>query len=161
VRKAVKIIHSLASCGLVGGLGAYMIVLLWAPQGTPAQFADMRQTIAALCNYVLVPSLGVALVTGLVAMIVQRSFQNMRWVWAKAVLGLAMFEATLAITQSKAVAAADAARRVAEGAETAEALNAAISAEWFSLTLVMALSLAQVVLGVWRPAMRKRSAVKG
>jgi hypothetical protein len=35
MRKTIKILHSLASCGLIGGLAAYMIVLLWAPQATP------------------------------------------------------------------------------------------------------------------------------
>ncbi|MFN3891784.1 MAG: DUF2269 family protein [Beijerinckiaceae bacterium] len=156
MRKTIKIFHSLASCGLVGGLAAYMIVLLWAPQATAAQVADMRATIAALSNYILVPSLGVALVTGLVAMMVQRAFQGMRWVWVKAVLGLAMFEATLAVIQGKANFGLETARKVAEGTETVEALEAALSSEWTALSAIMALSLAQVILGVWRPALKKR-----
>jgi hypothetical protein len=162
MRKTIKILHSLASCGLIGGLAAYMIVLLWAPQATPDQYADIRQTIAALSDYVLIPSLGVALVTGLVAMMVQRAFQDMRWVWVKAVLGLAMFEATLAVIQSKAAYAAQVSRQIADGAETQEALtaalNAALSSEWTSLIAIMALSVAQVVLGVWRPALHSRKA---
>lgn len=158
MRKTVKILHSLASCGLIGGLAAYMIVLVWAPQGTPAQYADMREVIAALSNYVLVPSLAVALVTGLVAMMVQRAFQGMRWVWVKAVLGLAMFEATLAVIQGKANYGLETARKVAEGAESAEALRAALASEWTALSAIMALSLAQVILGVWRPALKKRQA---
>jgi hypothetical protein len=156
MRKAVKILHSLASCGLIGGLAAYMVVLVWAPQGTAAQYADMRQVIAAISNYILVPSLGVALVTGLVAMMVQRAFQEMRWVWAKAVLGLAMFEATLAVIQGKANEGLSLAQKVAAGAETADALKVALSSEWTSLYAIMALSLAQVILGVWRPALKKR-----
>jgi len=156
MRKTIKIIHSLASCGLIGGLAAYMIVLAWSPQASPAQYADVRQTIAAISNYILVPSLGVALVTGLVAMMVQRAFQEMRWVWLKAVLGLAMFEATLAVIQGKANYGYETARKVAEGVETREALSAALTSEWTSLYAIMALSLAQVILGVWRPPLYKR-----
>lgn len=160
MRKAIKIFHSLASCGLVGGLAAYMIVLVWAPQVTPAQYADMRQVIAAISNYILVPSLGVALVTGLVAMMVQRAFQGMRWVWVKAVLGLAMFEATLAVIQGKANEGLALAQKVAAGTEAAETLKVALSSEWTSLYAIMALSLAQVILGVWRPALHGRRATR-
>ncbi len=156
MRKTIKIIHSLASCGLIGGLAAYMIVLAWSPQASPAQYADVRQTIAAISNYALAPSLGVALFTGLVAMMVQRGFQEMRWVWLKAVLGFAMFEATLAVIQAKANYGYETARKVAEGAETAEALAAALSSEWTSLYAIMALSLAQVILGVSRPPLYRR-----
>jgi hypothetical protein len=156
MRKAVKILHSLASCGLIGGLAAYMVVLVWSPQATPSQYADMRQAIAAISNYILVPSLGVALVTGLVAMMVQRAFQEMRWVWVKALLGFAMFEATLAVIQGKANEGLSLAQKVATGAETAEALKVALSSEWTSLYAIMALSLAQVILGVWRPALYRR-----
>ena len=156
MRKAVIILHSLASSGRIGGLAAYMVVLVWAPQGTAAQYADMRQVIAVISNYILVPSLGVALVTGLVAMMVQRAFQEMRWVWAKAVLGLAMFEATLAVIQGKANEGLALAQKVASGSETAEALKVALSSEWTSLYALMALSLAQVILGVWRPALYRR-----
>lgn len=161
MRKAVKILHSLASCGLIGGLAAYMVVLVWSPQTTPSQYTDMRQAIAAISNYILVPSLGVALVTGLVAMMVQRAFQEMRWVWVKAVLGLAIFEATLAVIQGKANEGLSLAQKVASGGETAEALKVALASEWTSLYAIMALSLAQVILGVWRPALyRRKSAAR-
>ena len=156
MRKAVKILHSLASCGLIGGLAGYMIVLIWAPQDTAARYADMRQIIAAISNYILVPSLGVALVTGLVAMIVHRAFQSMRWVWAKAALGLLMFEATLAIIQSKANEGLLLAQKVAAGSEPAETLKVALASEWTALCAIMALSLAQLIVGVWRPALYRR-----
>ena len=136
-------------------VGAYYLGM-WSPQASPAQYADVRQTIAAISNYALAPSLGVALFTGLVAMMVQRGFQEMRWVWLKAVLGFAMFEATLAVIQAKANYGYETARKVAEGAETAEALAAALSSEWTSLYAIMALSLAQVILGVSRPPLYRR-----
>ena len=108
----MKFLHTLASCGLIGALLAYAIVLLYAPQDTASRYADARQIIEALCSYLLIPSLAVGIVTGLLAMVVHRPFQDMRWVWFKALLGLAMFESTLAIVQSKAVYAAKISRQV-------------------------------------------------
>ena len=65
MRKAVKFFHTLASCGLIGALLGYMIVLIYAPHDTASKYADVRHTISALCNYLLLPSLAIALVTGL------------------------------------------------------------------------------------------------
>ena len=64
----------------------YLVIFAFAPQGTPQALADMRQTISALCNYLLLPSLGLALVSGLLSMVVHKAFMEHRWVWAKAVL---------------------------------------------------------------------------
>ena len=68
LRRFLKILHTVASAGLIGGLLAYMVILITAPQATPSSYADMRVTIAAISNYVLLPSLAVALVSGLLAM---------------------------------------------------------------------------------------------
>ena len=102
MRKAVKFFHTLASCGLIGALLGYGIVLQFATQNTARTYADARQIISALCNYLLLPSLAIALITGLLSMAVHPPFQDKRWAWVKAFLGLSMFEATLGIIQSKA-----------------------------------------------------------
>lgn len=102
MRKTLKFFHTAAACGLVGALLGYAVLLAYAPQQTAHQYADMRQTIDVLCNVILLPSLAVALISGLLSMAVHTPFQEMRWVWIKALLGLGMFESTLAIIQSKA-----------------------------------------------------------
>ncbi|MFN7320457.1 MAG: hypothetical protein ACK5TM_05385, partial [Methylobacterium sp.] len=76
MRKLVKFLHTVAACGLVGALTAYILVLALAPQSTPQSYAEMRQTLSALSNYMLFPSLGVGLVSGIVAMMVHRPFQD-------------------------------------------------------------------------------------
>lgn len=73
-KEAIKFLHSLASCGLIRALAGYMIILIASLQETPAAYADMRQSINALSNCLLLPSLAVALVSGLVSMIVQPVF---------------------------------------------------------------------------------------
>ncbi|MEM7746677.1 MAG: hypothetical protein AAGB04_05475 [Pseudomonadota bacterium] len=156
MRKLFKFLHSLASCGLIGGLVCYMIVLLTTPQATASTYADMRVTIAAISNYLLLPSLAVALVTGLMSMAVHSPFREFRWVWVKALLGLSMFEATLAIVQSKANYAASVAAKIAQGQARAEDLVVALTYEWYSLWAILGLSVANVVLGVWRPTLKRR-----
>lgn len=155
MRKATKILHTLASCGLIGALLGYIVILLAAPQDTAAAYANARAAIAALCNYLLLPSLAIALMSGLLSMVVHPPFQEMRWAWLKALLGLTMFEATLGIIGSKAGAAASISARIAAGDAEQKALADAIAYEWGSLTAIMLLSLANVVVGIWRPRLFK------
>ncbi len=156
MRKLLKILHTLAACGLIGGLLCYMILLLAAPQDTPAAYADLRWSIAALSYYVLLPSLAVALVSGLLSMVVHRPFQDQRWALFKAGLGILMFKGVLTIVGAKADGAAALSAEIAQGRAAAEALDAALAYEWHALATVMALSVANIVLGVWRPRLKKQ-----
>jgi uncharacterized membrane protein len=157
MRKATKILHTLASAGMVGAVLGYIVILLAAPQDTPAAYANARAAIAALCDYLLLPSLAIALMSGLLAMVVHQPFQEQRWVWLKALLGLSLFEATLGIIQAKAGDAADLSARIAAGATDQQALlSEAIRHEWGTLAAILALVAANVVIGVWRPRLRGR-----
>ncbi|WP_416899555.1 MAG: hypothetical protein ACMVY4_07555 [Minwuia sp.] len=155
-RKTLKILHSIASCGLVGGLAVYMILLVVAPQDTPAAYADLRVSIAAISNYVLLPSLGLALVTGLLSMAVHKPFMNKRWAWIKAAGGILMFKGVLAIVGSLADSAASISAEMAAGQDNAALLETVIRYEWHTLWAIMALSIANIVLGVWRPKLKGR-----
>ena len=156
MRKTLKFFHTLASCGLIGALLGYMIVLIYAPHDTAHTYADMRRTISALCNYLLLPSLAIALITGLLSMAAHPPFQDKRWAWVKALLGLSMFEATLGIIGSKADYAAAVSAKIASGEAEPGALASALSTEWSSLAAIMALSIANIVLGVWRPRLARK-----
>lgn len=153
-RKTLKILHTLASCGLIGGLLAYMVLLLAAPQQTPAAYADLRVSIAAVSNYVLLPSLAVALVSGLWSMAIHAPFRDKGWAWLKAALGILMFKGVLTILGAKADHAAAVAERIAAGEAASQVLETALAYEWHTLLTVMALSVANVVLGVWRPKLK-------
>lgn len=156
MRKTLKFLHTAAACGLIGALLGYAVLLVYAPQETPAQYADVRYSIDVLCNKVLLPSLAVALISGLLSMAVHTPFQEMRWVWIKALLGIGMFESTLAIIQSKAHTAAKISAQMAAGQAPPGALDAALSTEWSSIAAIFALSMANIALGVWRPSLAPR-----
>ena len=160
MRQFMKFLHTVSSAGIVGGIVAYALILLYAPQGSAQDYADMRQTIAAVCQYMIMPALGIALVTGLLAMAVHRPFQELRWVWVKALLGLGMFEATLVIIQAKGEDAARLSAKVAAGEPLQADLAATIAGEWTTLGAILAISLANYVLGVWRPSLAMRWVVK-
>ena len=154
MRQTVKFLHTLSSCGLIGALVAYLLVLWKGPQDSAVQYADLREIISLIARYILVPSLGISLVSGLLSMMVHKPYQQKRWAWAKAFLGLAMFESTLAITQAKAIDAAEFAARIAKNDNAAaaqELLSEAIQSEWNVLFAILAISAVQTALGIWRP----------
>jgi hypothetical protein len=157
MRQTLKILHTLTACGLIGGLGCYMVLLVMAPQETPAAYADLRQAIAAISNYLLLPSLALALVSGLLTMVAHRPFLDQGWAWLKAAMGLLMFKGVLTIVGAKADYAAVVTRKIANGEPVNGTLEAALAHEWATLGLVMALSIANVVLGVWRPRLMRGS----
>jgi hypothetical protein len=160
MRQLMKFVHTVSSAGIVGGLAAYALILLYAPQETPQAYAEMRQTISAICNYMILPALGISLVTGLLAMAVHRPFQELRWVWVKALLGISMFEATLAIIQAKGSDAARISAKIAAGEPLQQDLALTIASEWTTLFAILAISLANYVLGVWRPSLAMRWVVR-
>lgn len=160
MRKALKILHTVASGGLIGGLMAYMILLLAVDPGSLAAYADLRAAIAAVSNYVLLPSLAVALVTGLFSMAMHPPFLNKPWAWIKAGLGILMFKGVLTIVGAKADHAASVSAKIAAGEAAPGALDGMLTLEWYTLATVMALCIANVVLGVWRPNRLRRARTK-
>ncbi|MHA7873563.1 MAG: DUF2269 family protein [Hyphococcus sp.] len=156
-RKVLKILHSIAACGLIGGVGCYMLLLVAAPHDTPAAYADLRGAISVISDYVLLPSLMVGIVSGLLSMVVHQPFLDKGWVWIKAATGILMFKGVLTIVSAKAAYAEGVAQKIAAGEAPAGALDSMLALEWWTLVAVMAISIANVVLGVWRPRLMKDS----
>ncbi len=156
LRRILKILHTVSSCGLIGGLLAYMVILITAPQATPSSYADMRVTIAANSNHVLLPSLAVALISGLLAMAAHRPDTEKVWAWIKAATGIPMFKGVLTIVGAKADYAASVSERIASGEVDVEVLETALAYEWQALITILAISVLNVVLGVWRPNIKRR-----
>ncbi|WMS41958.1 DUF2269 family protein [Acuticoccus sp. MNP-M23] len=156
MRKTVKILHSIAACGLIGGIMSYMVLLVVAAPATADGFVQLRSLIAAVSNYVLLPSLAVGLVSGLLSMIVHRPFLEKGWVWLKAALGILMFKGVLTIIGAKADYAADLAAKIAAGTASPERLERMLTLEWYTLIVVLAVAVANIVLGVWRPGLKRR-----
>ena len=154
MRKAVKFLHSLAACGMIGALAGYLVLLRYGPQGNAAAYADTRQSIVALCDYILVPSLAIVLVSGFVSMLVHKPYMQKGWAWAKALTTIGIFEATLAVVQTAARDGAEIAAKIARGEADASALGE-LARETSAIGVVLTLAVANVLVGVWRPKIEK------
>lgn len=155
-RRILKTLHWFGAIGLTGALASYMILLATAPDDSLADYAIVRSNIEVISGWLLVPSLAIALMSGLLAMAVYSPFQKAGWVWAKTVLGLPMFEGTLATIDSTAQRAAALSAQAAAGDADPSLLSEMLAREWRALWFIMALAIAQTVLGVWRPRRRRR-----
>ncbi len=62
-----------------------------------------------------------------------------------------MFKGVLTIVGAKADYAAKVSRQIADGAAPPDALADLVALEWGTLAVVGAITIANVVLGIWRP----------
>ena len=100
LRLGTKTLHEIASIGYGGALAACLVINLVANHASTMQFAAARNAFAAIAQYVLFPSMGIVVVSGLFSLAATRSYINAGWPWVKALLGLSVFEATLLIVGS-------------------------------------------------------------
>jgi hypothetical protein len=165
-RKSIKVLHEIGAIGVLGALVACVVLVATAPDQSLAEYAAVRRGIAALSKWVLVPSLLLVLVSGLAAIAANRAYIDAGWAWIKALSGIVIFEGTLMNIDGTAQRAAELATAAvatgipggAGGAGAAEAdaalLAALLRTEWLGLWTMIALALANIVIGVWRPRLR-------
>lgn len=155
----MKILHTLGAIGLAGGLAAFMMMLAAAPEpaATP-EYAEIRGTAAMVSKWLIMPSMLLTLTSGLLSMAVHQPFMDAGWVWLKAILGLLVFEASLASIDGPAKAAAIATTKLQQGeVELAEALGQ-INDKWVAWWILMAIFAVNVLLAIWRPRLMRHRA---
>lgn len=152
MRRLLKFLHTLAAVGLTGGAAALAVVLMLAPSSAEAPgYAPMLAAAAKIAAWIIGPSMALTVATGLLAMVATPAFQDAGWVWAKAATGILILEGGLHVLGPLQQEAKRAAAALAEGG--ADAANAArlYEAEVNTLWLLLAVSVANIALGVWRP----------
>jgi hypothetical protein len=149
--KLLKSLHELGAVGVVGSLAACLVLVATAPTHSAVGYAAVRESIAALAKWLLVPSLGIVLVSGLLAIAANRALHNAGWAWVKALLGVSMFEGTLLTISASARRAADLSALAASGHADPAQLAEVVRTEWGGLWLLISLSVANILLAVWRP----------
>lgn len=149
MRLLLKFLHTLAGAGLTGALAAMAIVLALAP-GLRAG-ADNLPVLLALSEiavWILAPSLVLTILTGLLAMILTRGFQDAGWVWLKAATGFLMLEGGLQVIGPFQ----EGAKRVGALAASDPASAARLfEAQANTLWVLLGVAIANIALGVWRP----------
>lgn len=146
LRLGAKALHDIAAIAFGGGLAACLVINGMANRASASDFAAARQVFAAIADYVLVPSMAVVVVSGLIAMMATRGYQDAGWAWVKAVLGISVFVATVRL-----VGASGKQAEFAAALSDPSALDALLRSESNMLWVLIALCVVNVVLAVWRP----------
>jgi hypothetical protein len=154
--RLLKALHQIGGIGLAGSLAACIVLVATAPTDSLVGYAAVRQGIAAISQWLLVPSLAIVLVSGLLAIAANRAYHDAGWAWIKALLGIVMFEGTLVTISASARRAAELSALAATGEGDPVQLAEVLRTEWGSLWLILALSVANVALAVWRPQILRR-----
>lgn len=148
LRLGAKTLHDLASIGFGGALAACLVINLTTSVAAPAEFLAARQVFAAIAKYILVPSMAIVVVSGLIALSATRGYQEAGWAWMKALLGITVFAATLMVVGA---AGQHGALVAAASAADLATLQTLLRSERNTIWLLIALSVVNVVLAVWRP----------
>ncbi|MBX3708053.1 MAG: DUF2269 family protein [Pseudomonadales bacterium] len=157
-RQLVRFLHQLGAVGVLGALATCVVLVATAPTDSLAAYAGTRHGIAMISKWLLVPSLLVVLISGLLAIAGTRAYMDAGWVWMKVLLGLAMFEGTLITISATASRAAELTAQAAAGQSDPARLEAVLRTEWGGLWVLIAVSVANIVLAVWRPRFSRRPA---
>jgi hypothetical protein len=157
-RKVLKVLHEIGAVGVLGSLAACVVLVVTAPTESLVGYAAVRQGIAEISKWLLVPSLAITVITGLAAIAATDAYINAGWPWVKALLGITLFEGTLLTIDRSATRAAELSALAADGRGDPALLAEVVRTEWGGLWLIIALSVANIVIAVWRPRFDRRPA---
>jgi hypothetical protein len=159
MRRTLKFLHSIAAIGMTGALAAHIILLAVSPEPSSLEaYAAMREGIAAITRYLLLPSLTLVLFTGLLALGMHTPFHNAGWAWVKAAMGLWIFQGTLKGIEGPAKQAAMVSARALQEEIDPQILQDLMRTEWGSLWVILALAVANVAIAIWRPRLGRKPA---
>jgi hypothetical protein len=155
LKRLLKALHELGAVGVMGSFAALIVLIATAPTHSMVAYAAVRHGIAAIAEWLLVPSLALVLVSGLLAIASNRAYHDAGWAWLKALLGIGLFEGTLLTVGASSRRAADLSAMAAAGPGDPVQLAAVLRTEWGGLWILMTLSLANILLAVWRPRLSR------
>jgi len=148
----------MGAIGFMGSLAALLVLAKLAPPpDSLAGYALIRAVMADIGAWIVLPSIVVTLIPGLLAIAVTRAFHNAGWAWIKAATGLLIFAGglhALAPIQDEARFSAEA----LAGKMDPATLSGISGGELVTLWLLLAVSTANVALGVWRPRIARPTA---
>jgi hypothetical protein len=168
MRRTLKILHTLGSVGMMGGMAACLVLLVVAHGRAPEQAAAVYAGLDLVVRWLIFPSVPLCLCSGLLAMAVHRPFHNAGWVWAKAATGVVTLEGTfglssrsheLAVVSERALQAGALATTGAVPSMPLASLSALADSESGALWMLLVVGAANVILGVWRPRQRRAARV--
>ena len=150
----------MGAVGFMGSLACLLVLEHLAPPPSAlASYALVRGAMAAIATWVFLPSFVMTLIPGLLAIAATRAFHNAGWVWLKAATGILIFAGglhALAPIHDEAQLSAEA---LAGGLDPALLVGAS-NGEMVAMWVLLVVSTANVVLGVWRPRFVRTSGMR-
>jgi hypothetical protein len=141
----------MGAVGFMGSLASLLVLEnLAPPPSSLAGYALIRGAMTAIATWVFLPSFVLTLIPGLLAIAVTPAFHNAGWAWIKAATGILIFAGglhALAPIQDEARLSAEAVAGRLDPATLAGASEGEAATMW----VLLAVSTANIVLGVWRP----------
>jgi hypothetical protein len=152
----MKFLHTIGAIGLMGAMACLLVLLSFIPAPTSlSEYALMRAAMGGIATWIFLPSLGLTLVAGLLAIAVNRTYQSAGWAWAKLLSGVVVFEWGFAAVQGPMQQEAELSARALAHEVDPATLAASLGPEWKSLWVMLALATANVILGIWRPRLTR------
>jgi hypothetical protein len=141
----------MGAIGLMGAIACLLVLMSFTPARTSlAQYAMMLRGMADIAGWIFLPSLTLTLIAGLLAIAVNPAYHEAGWAWAKAATGILIFEGgvhALGLIQDEAKRSLSA---LAGQLDTATIMGL-VQAERNTLWVMLAVTTANVLLGIWRP----------
>ena len=139
----------------MGSMASLLVVLGAAPPATSlASDRWMIGAMSAIGTWIFLPSLAVTLVSGLLAIGLNRAYHNAGWAFVKLATGVLIFESglvgVLGPIQDEAERSAGA---VASPADTT--LAGSLALERNTLWVLLAVGVMNVALAIWRPRLTR------
>ncbi len=160
MRKFYKFAHTLGAIGLLGAMLSLLVILfsLPAPETDPRGFLRSTDIADSIARVILLPSLGVTLVSGLLAIGANPAFHSAGWAWFKLATGVLMFEGGLVTVQGPVQRAAALTREAVALGGDLTLLSGVYGSARASIIVLVGVAVVNVVLGVWRPKFGRPSA---
>jgi hypothetical protein len=142
----------MGAIGMMGSMAALLVLMTTTPPPSSlAGYALIHGAMGDIATWIFVPSLGLTLVPGMIAIAATSAFQNAAWAWVKMAIGFLIFLGGIVFIEGPIK---DEARRSASalgGHLDPATLAGANVAEPSWVWALLLLATANVVLGVWRP----------
>ena len=156
MRRLLKFLHTMGAIGLMGAMACLLVLLSFTPApASLSEYALIRAAMGGVATWIFLPSFGLTLVAGLLAMGINRAYQDAGWAWVKLASGLLVFEWGFVAIQGPMQQEAELSARALAHEVDPATLASSLGAEWNSLWVMLAIATANVILGIWRPRLTR------
>ena len=152
----MKFLHTIGAIGLMGAMACLIVLLGFVPKpASLPEYALMSAAMGGVVTWIFLPSLALTLIAGLIALALNRAYHSAGWAWAKLATGILVFEWGFTAVLGPLQEEADLSARALAGETDPATLAVSLGNERYSLWILLAVAVANVVLGIWRPRLTR------